>query len=408
MHMGLTSCIKHLAVSGLSNSTARIKSSRNLTGNRFEMPNVSYTQPLAKIEMDVIVTKLYLLTFKKLNFMKTKRVLKFLVTASMAVLIFSCEKENYYDSAGKLDESEKPQSFKELGLEHNYSTPLEALDFEVEDLQSLYFENGGLKSASIEEEYPSISEMAAIVEENLSKYPNVYEMDSLDYLKVKSNFPSLTDEQIEENLDLIDDYYTKNLQYDLILGIIEEKNKPKLKSGTGDYLGTGLYSQEFWYLSTRPRAISSVKDAAEDAEKYTKELYGANKGGDQSDAFRHICWNTLIAKYHADKKNDIDKGVELAKEFTDRHEKGNKEAGSEDYDCEMDYHNNWIGRDYFKSIASIKKKSRKWFGKKKYLDCPSNDTIKKEIKKKVDNGKKVSKTVEAVKAVSKYTPVYFN
>lgn len=44
-----TSCIKHLAVSGLSSDTARINSSCNLIGNRFEMPNVSYTQPLAPI-----------------------------------------------------------------------------------------------------------------------------------------------------------------------------------------------------------------------------------------------------------------------------------------------------------------------------------------------------------------------
>ena len=42
----LTTCIKHLADSGLSSGTARIKSSCNLIGNRFEMPNVSYTQPL--------------------------------------------------------------------------------------------------------------------------------------------------------------------------------------------------------------------------------------------------------------------------------------------------------------------------------------------------------------------------
>ena len=53
-----TTCIKHLAVSGLSSISARIKSSGNLTGNRFEMPNVSYTQPLAtrreKIKNDFI------------------------------------------------------------------------------------------------------------------------------------------------------------------------------------------------------------------------------------------------------------------------------------------------------------------------------------------------------------------
>ena len=39
-------CIKHLAVSGLLSDTARIKSSRNLTGKCFEMPNVSYTRTL--------------------------------------------------------------------------------------------------------------------------------------------------------------------------------------------------------------------------------------------------------------------------------------------------------------------------------------------------------------------------
>ena len=38
-----TSYIKHLAVSGLSSISARIKSGGNLTEKFFEMPNVSYT-----------------------------------------------------------------------------------------------------------------------------------------------------------------------------------------------------------------------------------------------------------------------------------------------------------------------------------------------------------------------------
>ena len=39
----ITSYIKHLAVSGLSKVSARIKSTCNLTRKCFEMPNVSYT-----------------------------------------------------------------------------------------------------------------------------------------------------------------------------------------------------------------------------------------------------------------------------------------------------------------------------------------------------------------------------
>ena len=45
-HDAPTSCIKHLAVSGLSRGTARSKSNCNLKGKYLEMPNVSYTQPL--------------------------------------------------------------------------------------------------------------------------------------------------------------------------------------------------------------------------------------------------------------------------------------------------------------------------------------------------------------------------
>ncbi len=45
-----TTCIKHLAVSGLSSVLTRIKSSCNLIGNRFEMPNVSYPRTLANIK----------------------------------------------------------------------------------------------------------------------------------------------------------------------------------------------------------------------------------------------------------------------------------------------------------------------------------------------------------------------
>ena len=45
----VTTHIKHLAVSALSSILARIKLNCSLTGKYFEMPNVSYTQPLAFI-----------------------------------------------------------------------------------------------------------------------------------------------------------------------------------------------------------------------------------------------------------------------------------------------------------------------------------------------------------------------
>jgi len=105
---------------------------------------------------------------------------------------------------------------------------------------------------------------------------------------VKSNFPTLTDEQIKENLDLIDNYYTKNLQYDLITGIIEQNEIKKSSSLKGGSYPGGLYSREFWYLIWRPRATASVKDAKEDAWDWTEGAFGDNSGKDKSDAYRHI------------------------------------------------------------------------------------------------------------------------
>jgi len=52
-----TSYIKHLAVSGLSNVSARIKSRCNLTSKCFEMPNVSYTYPLCATQLNHLISK---------------------------------------------------------------------------------------------------------------------------------------------------------------------------------------------------------------------------------------------------------------------------------------------------------------------------------------------------------------
>ena len=56
-HQPPTSYIKHLAVSGLSSVSARIKGACNLTGKCYEMPNVSYTEPLAVIARAIVLKR---------------------------------------------------------------------------------------------------------------------------------------------------------------------------------------------------------------------------------------------------------------------------------------------------------------------------------------------------------------
>lgn len=338
--------------------------------------------------------------------MKIKNYLRLTLIIGLVGTVTSCQKDEE-ESIDTQIENDCSVDFNGLKVNHNYNAPLEALYYEKEDLQALYLSKlgGGLKSANIEElEYPSLEEIASVEEENLKQYPDFDEMADEDIEWIKKDFPTLTEQEIAENIEAIADYYTKNLQYDLIIGLTANKNN--LKSAS--YYGGASCSREFWFLSTKPTAATQIKKAKEDAEKYTSELYGVNKGGDKSDAFRHIIWNTLIGKYYGGKKKSVSKGVDMAREFTNIHEDCNRKANQPEYDQEMDYHNNWIGRDYFQSIASIKKKKRRFWFTKKWLECPSNSTIKSAIKKKVDGAKKVSKDVSAIKSVSKYTPVYYN
>jgi hypothetical protein len=338
--------------------------------------------------------------------MKIRNYLKLSLIVGLLGVISSCQK----DETELIDnqvEKDCSADFNGLKVNHNYNAPLEALYYEKEDLQTLYLSKlgGGLKSANLEElEYPSLEEMAAVEDENLKQYPDFDEMADEDIEWIKRDFPTLTEQEIAENIEAISEYYIKNLQYDLIIDLTENRNS--LKSAS--YYGGTTCSKEFWFLVLKPKAAIQIKKAREDAEKYTIELYGDNLGGDKSDAFRHIIWNTLIAKYYGGKKKSISKGVDMAKTFTDIHEDCNSGDGQEEYDQEMDYHNNWIGRDHFQRIASIKTKRRRFWFKKKWLVCPDNSTIKTAIKAKVDNAKKVSKDVASIKAIGKYIPVYYN
>lgn len=54
-----TSCIKHLAVSDIFKYLISYKKSCNLIGNRFEMPNVSYTHPLPASKMNILQNNKY-------------------------------------------------------------------------------------------------------------------------------------------------------------------------------------------------------------------------------------------------------------------------------------------------------------------------------------------------------------
>jgi hypothetical protein len=197
--------------------------------------------------------------------------------------------------------------------------------------------------------------LAEIADKIEAKYPNVYSPTTEEAAEIRQDFPELTDEERDENLETIDEYYEQYMTYEIILEVLALDSNESIQGRTTDYVG-GLCEKEFWIIAGRPRAARSVEDATNNANSATASLYtngnGFDRHLDRGDAFRHAYWSTLIAAYYGAKKDDKQKGLELAKDFTDAHEEcAESSPNYKDYDNEMDYHNNWVGRVVFDQTA---------------------------------------------------------
>lgn len=129
----------------------------------------------------------------------------------------------------------------------------------------------------------------------------------------------------------------------------------KNKRGLGDYIpGYGsLNSVERDLALKHPSQAITVYNCANDAVSATLEYYGESGYQNNSDAFRHCCWNALMKK---------EMGATNANTWATAHE-----SDSSGIDKEMDLYNNYMGR-----IIDVSGKS--------------NSQIYELVKKKVKNG----------------------
>jgi len=269
----------------------------------------------------------------------------------------------------------------------------------LEDLQNYYTKNRStqnLKSYASEIE-PNITleEMDVIANSIIDKYPDLYNLTDTDIETIQNDFNGINEITISENIELIDSFYNALIRFEFV-DTLSKYTPSKLKSYS-DYFGYDVSSAEFWALVWHPRLVNSTMKATNKTIELTGNKF-PNQGAwrNKADAFRHAIWNALIAKYVGDQKNSIDKCIEWAKLFTDKHEEGSvKPADMTDEDFEfdhaMDYQNNKIGRDYFKSVAWTEKKC--WLCSTVVL-APSDETISDAIYNKTTVAKKVASKSE--------------
>lgn len=332
--------------------------------------------------------------------------LKTLLPLCMLFLtISSCSKDEESSSSAESNTSDTYE-FKGITIANNYSNiPTEALEYDSVDFIGLM--NTGLKSSSSSD--ISLDALGSIDEENLTHYPDYDRLDSTDVEWIKKDFPTLTETEIYEKIDTIAEYYEQCLRYEMCVDISNYEDDSTVLTSSSislkSYSTSNLSSEEKYFLILHPKAAVAINKATTNAASYAASYYSTDTG--KKDAFRHCTWSTLIAKYYGYAKRYKSKGISMSKKFTNLHETSHWDE-AEDYDHEMDYHNNAVGRNYYDDVAVQHKKKRLGIVIKRWVTSPSADTMAEYLYDLVENsGVKVDATVDAIDAIDDDIPVYY-
>ena len=195
---------------------------------------------------------------------------------------------------------------------------------------------------------------------------------------IKKDFPTLTEDELKKNIDLIDEYYAQNIDYIVLYEIanngqeIENKvaqrtSKALSKNGNRAWCILKNY-QSPWNFLVPPGfdsftgsfsyTLSSIAllIASDQAETTSKNYYGdLGESNTRRDAYRHITWSALLAQHYFTVSSKV-KRLKFSEAVT----YANEYCGENPIDGrEMDYHNNAIGRKIWDDNTSYRKT---WFG----------------------------------------------
>ena len=119
--------------------------------------------------------------------------------------------------------------FKGLPVNHRFRTPVKDLEIvhDYSNLKKMYnekrkssFKQKGVAYKS-DDELPSAEIIVEATEKRLNEFPyQENENSEKDLEMIHKDFPTLTGDEISENIDLIDEYYSQNLDYEILTDIV--------------------------------------------------------------------------------------------------------------------------------------------------------------------------------------------
>lgn len=346
---------------------------------------------------------------------KQKSKCQIIALMMLGFIIFSCQDDTNKDKTTVAD-APTLINFKGLPVNHRFETPIEVLETNhtESNLKIMYSKakraiakQTGNAYKTGENELPSPEIIVAATNSVIDQFPYENRNDensSVDMEMIENDFPTLTSEEIANNIEIIDDYYSQNIDYVVMNEAAKLKNSTnksskiqKTASDVDNVICTLTKFQNPWNIVV-PIATSfkfgtgefsyvlaaySLYVSQADARTFAEQEYGTtsdNKG----DAYKHLMWSSLLAHNYftiSSKSPRLRFSEAISYAYEDC-------SVNKDDSREMDYHNNFIGRKLWDDNCGY----RKIFGRPVGLRRPDISTLKTQAKALVEAGVFIDRT----------------
>ncbi|CAM1342047.1 DUF6973 domain-containing protein [Tenacibaculum amylolyticum] len=241
----------------------------------------------------------------------------------------------------------------------------------------------------------SLDQIAKAVEEELAKFPYIKEGDNVTEKVelLRKDFPTLSDEDIQKNINVIEEYYHQSLDY-LVYKKLSDQARESSKITKNDYGSAqvdcidnkGVFRSYGGSFGSRAMALAAFYQAGQAKNIAAAEYPSLASADTKHDAYRHILWSALLCRYYYTVSSKAPK-LSYAKTVTDAWE----ECGNNEKDAMyMDYHNNEIGRRVYDRNTPYEK----FLGFVVGLKTPSVDLLKQKTKEEVEKAFYVTGTTQ--------------
>ena len=357
----------------------------------------------------------------------------------------SCEKEEFIEDPIVEIDTSKLVNFKGLPVDHRFDTPIEDLEAEhnlsylkmmLNKMKQKVAVKKGITHKSNSSDFPSSDEILEAAKEimHLFPYQDILEQDEYEtsglgsiqiadleqqyqleqdllakgkWEMIKQDFPTLTEQEIYDNIEAIDQYYEQNLDYavfneianneDEIAGRVAQRRAKKGANKNDDIYNAACILASFqspWnFVNPLPSFIPgggfnytlsaialqiATNQARTTSNNYYTNINGipVDEGNTIRDAYKHLTWSALLAQHYnaiasKHKRLKFSEAITYAYEVCEKNDVDSRQ---------MDYHNNDIGRKIWKDNTHY----IKFFGIIVGLNRPSVSRIKWLARQKLD------------------------